>query len=663
MARSSWRDRVSGQRQSRPQVEGLESRRLMAVAFTAKFDSPGFAQEIVTGSDGNLWYITNPVFQGGFSPPPSFSTISDINPTTGAVHSFTLKGFYPATGITAGPDGKLWFSGTAGIGSINPLTDALSTFTLPDGSGTPNGITAGPDGNIWFTLSAGKLGDINPTTKAIAEFPLPKTNSGPTTIVTGPNGNLWFIEIGNNSIGEFNPTTRAVTEFAIPDTQSQASSLAVGPDGNLWFLETNAAKIGDINPTTGVINEYAAGGNGQITSGPNGDLYIGEGGAAVGVGIFNTTTHTETSYGVPPFIEANSLPIGIAIGPDGNVWLGGSNVINKAEIIPANQVAISGFVYLDPGGSGTTDNGGVDNATVFLDLKNDGALDAGDPIAITNIFGYYTFTGLAPGTYTVRIAPYPGNVATFPNNSTQTVTLTGGQLGSPSQLGFFSTSPLIPITYNLSPFGTKNPDVQTAEVNGLYELILGRAPDATGGAAAIAYLKTNGSVEQLASDLLNSAEYESDVVASFYRTFLRRNGSTAEVSAWVAQMQNGLTEKQVATSFLTSVEYSALFPANAIFVQALYGDILGRLPVATEDSAWVAAINAGTTRSQVVAAFLNSVESDTRAVNGLYGNIVATVPDPRTDVAALQAGETPVQLATTLFGSSQFIARANATVG
>ena len=54
-------------------------------------------------------------------------------------------------GITAGPDGNLWFtnSGNNSIGRITPA-GVVSNFTGAGING-PNGITAGPDGNLWFT--------------------------------------------------------------------------------------------------------------------------------------------------------------------------------------------------------------------------------------------------------------------------------------------------------------------------------------------------------------------------------------------------------------------------------------------------------------------------------------------------------------------------------
>ena len=57
------------------------------------------------------------------------------------------------------------------------------------------GITAGPDGNLWFTEhDADKIGMINPTTHAITEFPVPTANADPNGISAGPDGNLWFTE-------------------------------------------------------------------------------------------------------------------------------------------------------------------------------------------------------------------------------------------------------------------------------------------------------------------------------------------------------------------------------------------------------------------------------------------------------------------------------------
>ena len=66
------------------------------------------------------------------------------------------------------------------------------------------GITAGPDGNLWFTEEHGNnIGRISPTPKhKLAEFAIPTAGSLPFGITAGPDGNLWFTEFNGNNIGQ-----------------------------------------------------------------------------------------------------------------------------------------------------------------------------------------------------------------------------------------------------------------------------------------------------------------------------------------------------------------------------------------------------------------------------------------------------------------------------
>src|SRR5438128_2358664 len=82
----------------------------------------------------------------------------------------------------------------------------ITEFPVPTSSSHPAGITAGPDGNLWFTESnANQIGRIT-TSGGFTEFPLPTTCGSsfgcePIGITAGPDGNLWFTEGGGNKIG------------------------------------------------------------------------------------------------------------------------------------------------------------------------------------------------------------------------------------------------------------------------------------------------------------------------------------------------------------------------------------------------------------------------------------------------------------------------------
>src|SRR6266851_5201233 len=80
----------------------------------------------------------------------------------------TITEFSPASlprGITAGPDGNLWFAESNNIGRITP-SGSITTFPVPTQSSSPEGITAGPDGNLWFTDAGNNIGRITPDRKS-----------------------------------------------------------------------------------------------------------------------------------------------------------------------------------------------------------------------------------------------------------------------------------------------------------------------------------------------------------------------------------------------------------------------------------------------------------------------------------------------------------------
>src|SRR5438105_2247050 len=193
------------------------------------------------------------------------------NPTFRAVATFVL---------TLGFVSSLPASAPVGVAPATPVASAapgavgvIAKFPLPNRLSTPYGITAGPDGNVWFTERyAERIGRISPD-GAITEFPTAVV--WPTGIAAGSDGNLWFTEWLNDNIGRVTPQG-VITEFP----SGAAYGIAAGPDGNLWFTEYKTATIGQITPS-GKITEFLIPGNRQadplsITPGPDGNLWFTE---------------------------------------------------------------------------------------------------------------------------------------------------------------------------------------------------------------------------------------------------------------------------------------------------------------------------------------------------------------------------------------------------
>ncbi len=254
-----------------------------------------------------LWAVVIPLALLASLPANAVTTLEFMIPTPAS---------FPY-GITAGPDGNIWFTESAGnkIGRIT-TTGSFTEFTIPTTVSQPRDITAGPDGNIWFTELAGnKIGRIT-TTGSFIESTIPTALSSPDGITGGPDGNVWFTESGSgsNKIGRITPAG-VITEFPTPTTPSQPSGIAAGSDGNLWFVEGYSDKIGLITPG-GIITEFQV-----LTS--------------------------VTPYYLGPRIAA---------GSDGNLWVTESNINKIGKVIvnagptplPTSQQVFPAFQVFSP---------------------------------------------------------------------------------------------------------------------------------------------------------------------------------------------------------------------------------------------------------------------------------------------------------------------------
>ena len=208
------------------------------------------------------------------------------------VTNYSAPGIDNPAHITAGSDGALWFtnSGTFDqttktfIGSsIGRITTAgvVTTYTDPGIDG-PVGITAGPDGALWFTndgyqdgttIVGASIGRIT-TAGVVTDYPLSGI-SPDGGITTGPDGALWFtngdILTGGpaipGSIGRIT-TAGVVTNYTAPSMEDP-SSITAGPDGALWFVDSLADSIGRITTAGAVTNDTSVTGPGEITAGPD----------------------------------------------------------------------------------------------------------------------------------------------------------------------------------------------------------------------------------------------------------------------------------------------------------------------------------------------------------------------------------------------------------
>lgn len=199
----------------------------------------GLPEGITAGPDGALWFTDN-------SNPATIRRISVF----GEVAKYALGPDLKLESITGGPDGSLWFteSGEApshppdAIGRIT-TEGTITTWPLPTQGSYPTDITPGPEGALWFTERVGhKIGRIT-TAGQIQEFPLPGGLS-PYAIAVAPNGTLAFT--AEKDVGEMT-TTGLVTTWAVPGAQ-QLNGIIAAADGTFWVADGMGDAVRHFNP-------------------------------------------------------------------------------------------------------------------------------------------------------------------------------------------------------------------------------------------------------------------------------------------------------------------------------------------------------------------------------------------------------------------------------
>jgi hypothetical protein len=199
----------------------------------------------------------------------------------------------------------------------------------------------------------------------------------------------------------------------------------------------------------------------------------------------------------------------------------------------------------------------------------------------------------------------------------------------------------------------------TSYVKSLYQNLLNRAADSGGLAFWVNQINNGMSNFQVAQDFWRSAEHRGIEIDSYYQNFLGRTADPAGRAFWVNQMMNGASEVQVIARFFTSGEYISEHPTPDAYVTALYANILGRTPAGSELIFWdneLAMFGAGT----VTLGILTSTESAVDIITRDYITFLSRTPDTaglNSWLAQFQNGASIEQVAEGILGSPEYAAK------
>jgi hypothetical protein len=191
-----------------------------------------------------------------------------------------------AAAPNAAPNGRQREPARVTIGRIT--TSGTVTTYNNSNLGTGFGITAGPDGALWFTNYSSTIGRIT-TTGQVTDY----TASGishPRGITAGPDGALWFTDPGNNTIGRIT-TTGQVTSYPV----APQDTLTVTKSGTGAATGTVSSSPAGISCGSTCSAQFTQGSTVTLTATPaSGEVFTGWTAPCLGKAS-NTCTFTVNS--------------------------------------------------------------------------------------------------------------------------------------------------------------------------------------------------------------------------------------------------------------------------------------------------------------------------------------------------------------------------------
>jgi Domain of unknown function (DUF4214) len=145
-----------------------------------------------------------------------------------------------------------------------------------------------------------------------------------------------------------------------------------------------------------------------------------------------------------------------------------------------------------------------------------------------------------------------------------------------------------------------------------YRDFLSREAEVTGLAGWTNLLNTSMTREAVIQGFFSSPEFQSGVpsVVRLYLGFFKRIPDSAGLKGWVTAVRGGTPLGTVAQAFAQSAEFQRTYGAltNAQFVTLVYQNVLGRAPDTAGYNGWLASVQGGMSRGDMMVGFTESTE-------------------------------------------------------
>ncbi len=240
------------------------------------------------------------------------------------------------------------------------------------------------------------------------------------------------------------------------------------------------------------------------------------------------------------------------------------------------------------------------------------------------------------------------------------VNLTGNQTAAITNAEF--------LTFNnedgsLDTIALAHNDAEAAVLR-MYEGVLGRDADVEGAKFFTGFINNGGSLTDATNAFLSSSEFagvnNTADVNDLYQALLGRNADDSGASTWTSLLANGGTLADVAAAISVSAEAQVLDASNGTFVESLYEAALGRDADEAGLQNWVSQLFNGASRAEIAQSIVGSAEAGSKAnadfIDSLYQSALDRTADDAGKAhwaAQLEAGASQADVAIGIVGSPE----------
>ena len=247
---------------------------------TGKFEfvplGPGSAPHgVIAAADGAPWLT-----DGGQN------AIVRVDPKTKAVKVWKLPqdtGYANLNTATFDGKGVHWFTGQSGIyGRLDPASGDMKVFKAPKGRGA-YGITATPDGVVYYASLAGShIARIDGATGAATVLEPPTRSQGARRVWADSKGAVWVAEWNSGNLSRYEPKSGKWSAWKAPGENPQVYAVYVDETDKVWVSEWASQTMLRFDPATQKFESFkssSAYANVRQIHGRKGEVWTPESGA------------------------------------------------------------------------------------------------------------------------------------------------------------------------------------------------------------------------------------------------------------------------------------------------------------------------------------------------------------------------------------------------